>query len=171
MWSRIFQLKKNGFTILEVMIAIFIVTIGVLAAYNVTQQIISYTHRSAFQLTAIYLGKEGIEVVRNIRDTNWLEEETWNTGLGVGEWEADYTAQALTDSYDGDFLYLEDGNNFYKYISLPGSNDVKTNFTRKITITPLGDSLGVSVEVWWNYKGNTYGPVTAQENLYGWYPE
>lgn len=171
MWNKIPQFKKNGFTILEVMIATFIVTIGVLAAYTVTQQIISYTHHSAFRLTAIYLDKEGIEIVRNIRDTNWLEGEGWSNGLGAGEWEADYTAQGLVDDYDGDFLYIEGGNNFYKYIASPGSNDIKTNFKRKITITPVGDTLEVSVEVWWEYKGDTYGPVRTQENLYNWYPE
>lgn len=171
MWNKMPQFKKNGFTILEVMIAIFIVTIGVLAAYSVTQQMISYTYRSASRLTAIYLDKEGIEIVRNIRDTNWLEGEVWDNGLGAGYWEADYTAQGLVDDYDGDFLYIEGGNNFYKYIASPGPNDIKTNFKRKITITPVGDTLEVSVEVWWEYKGDTYGPITTRETLYNWYPE
>jgi len=95
--------KKKGFTILEVIISILVVTIGVLSVYTVTQQIVSYTYHSAFRLTAVYLGEEGIEIVRNIRDTNWLKGVAWNNGLGVGAWEADYnTIQPLSDTYDGE---------------------------------------------------------------------
>ncbi|MBZ9578070.1 prepilin-type N-terminal cleavage/methylation domain-containing protein [Patescibacteria group bacterium] len=170
---RVSSFKKRGFTILEVMIAIFVVTIGVLAAHTVTQQIISYTHRSASRLTAIYLDKEGIEIVRNIRDTNWLEEESWNYGLGAGDREADYTNDqnlyVCSSPCDPDnnlrFLKLGAGG-FYNY-----SSGVDTKFKRKITITPVGNTLEVSVEVWWEYKGDTYGPIKAQENLYDWYPE
>ena len=158
--------KKKGFTILEVIISILVVTIGVLSVYTVTQQIVSYTYHSAFRLTAVYLGEEGIEIVRNIRDTNWLKGVAWNNGLGVGAWEADYnTIQPLSDTYDGDFLKLETTSGLYGYDS--GS---QTNFKRKITITPVGGALEVSIEVWWEYKGDTYGPITVQEILYNWYP-
>ena len=191
MWNKIPQFKKNGFTptpdgahskirspkatsaplvwgftILEVIIAILVVTIGVLSVYTAIQQIVSYTHHSASRLTAVHLGEEGIEIVRNIRDTNWLKGIAWNNGLGSGAWEADYnTIQQLSDTYDDDFLNLEAASGFYGYG--PGS---RTNFKRKITITPVGDTLEISVEVRWEYKGNTYGPITVQENLYNWYP-
>jgi len=192
MWNKIPQFKKNGFTptpdgahskirspkatsaplvwgftILEVIIAILVVTIGVLSVYTAIQQIVSYTHHSASRLTAVHLGEEGIEIVRNIRDTNWLKGIAWNNGLGSGAWEADYnTIQQLSDTYDDDFLNLEAASGFYGYG--PGS---RTNFKRKITITPVGDTLEISVEVRWEYKGNTYGPITVQEILYNWYPE
>lgn len=170
MWNKIPQFKKNGFTILEVMIAILIVTIGVLAAYAVTQQIVSYTYRSASRLTAIYLGKEGIEIVRNIRDTNWLESApSWKDGFinCITGCEADYNDTPPFNSYDDNhYLNLEIASGFYGYN--PGD---QTNFKRKITITPVGDTLEVSVEVWWEHKGDTYGPITVQENLYNWYPE
>jgi len=158
---------NKGFTILEVIIAIFVVTIGVLAAYTVTQQMISYTYRSASRLTAVYLAMEGIEIVRNIRDTNWLESApSWKDGLinCTTGCEADYDASDLS-SYSGDPLNLETATGFYGYD--PGS---PTNFKRKITITDEIDYLKVSVEVWWEYKGDTYGPIRAQENLYNWYP-
>lgn len=138
MWNKMPQFKKNGFTILEVMIAIFVVTIGVLAAYNVTQQMISYTYHSASRLTAAYLAKEGIEIVRNTRDTNWLEQENWDNGLSSSDWEA-----CIIPKYE-----------------------------RRVTIDDsVADTLKVSVEVQWKYKGKDYGPITAQENLYNWYPE
>ena len=30
--------KKNAFTIIDVIVAVFVITVGVLAAYNVTQE-------------------------------------------------------------------------------------------------------------------------------------
>ena len=74
--------KNKGFTILEVLVAIFIITTGGLAAYAMVQQIIFSTLSSSYRLTAAYLAKEGIETVRNNRDTNWLQgAPNWYNGL------------------------------------------------------------------------------------------
>lgn len=78
---------SRGFTILELLAAILVIAIGVLSAYTVTQQIIAYTFSSASRLTGAYLAKEGIEIIRNIRDTNWLEGEAWDNGLSSTGWE------------------------------------------------------------------------------------
>jgi len=72
----------EGFTILEVLVTVFIITTGGLATYAMVQQVIFATFSSNYRLTAAYLAKEGIENVRNIRDTNWLEEApTWDDGI------------------------------------------------------------------------------------------
>ena len=74
--------KNKGFTILEVLVAILIITTGGLAAYAMVQQIIFSTLSSSYRLTAAYLAKEGIETVRNNRDTNWLQgAPNWYNGL------------------------------------------------------------------------------------------
>ena len=78
---------KKGFTILEVLVTMLVITIGGLAAYAMVQQIVFSTFSSSYRLTAAYLAKEGIEIVRNIRDTNWLEEENWDNGLNSSDWE------------------------------------------------------------------------------------
>ena len=182
--------KNRGFTLIETIVTILVVTVGVLAAYIVTQEIISYTHQVSSRLTAAYLAKEGIEIVRNIRDTNWLQPaDNWNDGLvGVGaeDWEADYTTATFKGTTDNNcsasgyncrqcsspceienlaFIRRIDGS-FYNYTS--GN---PTKFKRKITITPIGaDNLTVSVSVWWVEKGETYGPITVQEILYNWNP-
>ena len=67
------MLNKNGFTIIEVIIATSILTIGVLGAFSAIQMIIASTSIISSQLAATYLAQEGIENVRAIRDSNWLE--------------------------------------------------------------------------------------------------
>ncbi len=80
MWNK--KKKCEGFTILEILIAMLVITIGGLAAYAMVQQIVFSTFSSSYRLTAAYLAKEGIENVRNIRDTNWLQEApNWYDGL------------------------------------------------------------------------------------------
>jgi len=78
---------KKGFTVLEVLIAVLVLTIGGLAAYSVVQQIVFKTFSANYRLSAAYLAKEGIEIVRNTRDTNWIEAENWDNGLASTNWE------------------------------------------------------------------------------------
>ena len=80
--------SSAGFTTLELMAAIVVVSIGILGAYSVVQQIFVYTSISSQRLTAAYLAQEQIEITRNIRDTNWINNLDWQTGLGDTGWEA-----------------------------------------------------------------------------------
>lgn len=74
-------MNNKGFTLLELLISIVVISIGVLGTYSVVQQIFSLTFSSSYRLTAAYLAQEGVEVVRNIRDTNWIEEDNWKDGI------------------------------------------------------------------------------------------
>lgn len=153
---------QKGFTLLEVIIAIFILTVGIAGAYTLITQTISSAAISEERLIAAYLAQEGIEIGRNIRDGNWLEGATWNTGLtGCSTGcEADFDDSSLVASAS---RYLKIDGGFYNYDS--GTN---TKFKRKITIIPEGtDILKVSVLVEWQERGRTH-QLSAQENLYNW---
>ena len=87
--------KKNAFTLLELIVSIFVISVGILGAYILYSQIISFSEVSKARLTAAYLAQEGIEIVRNIRDTNWVinnkgGNRDWNEGLEDGNYGADY---------------------------------------------------------------------------------
>lgn len=158
--------KKNGagFTLLEAIVAISVITVGLVGVLSLVTQTISSATFSKDKLIAVYLAQEGIEIVRNIRDTNWLTNASWNNGLGIGDWQVDYNDQVLF-VYTGNPLNLETATGFYGYD--PGN---ATKFQRKITISagPVsGSSLNVKVEVFWQEKGVTH-KVEAQENLYNW---
>jgi len=178
--------KNKGFTVLELLISIFVISIGIISSYSVVQQVFSYTFRSNNRLTAAYLGKEGIEIVRNIRDTNWLEgdisgEKDWDAGLHDGStasYQADYETLTFLatqkndcsgsscEAYTGEFLKFD--GDYYNY-SL-GSD---TKYKRRIEITPHGldpnnpDKLKVLVEVMWMEKGISQN-IIIREDLYDW---
>ncbi len=164
------KMNKKGFTLLEVIVAIFLVTVGISGVFLLITRTIGIISLSFSQLTAAYLTQEGIEIVRNVRDTNWLDplNPSWDDGLSAGNWEADYTTPTLNDTYDGDLLNI-DGDGFYSYS--PGT---PTKFKRRITIVPedidldgINDILKVTVLVEWQEKGKIHSH-TAQENLYNW---
>ncbi|KPJ71791.1 hypothetical protein AMJ50_00425 [Parcubacteria bacterium DG_74_3] len=179
-------MRKNnshtGFTMMEVLAAIFVITTGILGVFSLVQQVISLTTISSSRLVATYLTQEGLEIVRNIRDTNWLQARsattTWEDGLPLGDWEADYTTVTFSntfyfencsdfghncDTYDGDFLKINGG--FYNY-----SSGINTKYKRKITIARGSriEILNISVEVSWEERGRTH-KVTTTGELYNWH--
>lgn len=162
--------KKNGFTFIETIIAFFVITIGILGVFVVAQHPIFYTTHSISRLTAAYLAQEGIEIVRNLRDENWLKEDAnWYDGLVCYtppcEYQADYHNSSL-DPYSGNLLKFDSAEG-YNY-----SSGADTKFTRKITIddTPMPEFLMVSVLVQWEEKGKSY-EIPVQENLYDWWQQ
>ena len=65
--------KRKAETLLEVIIAIFVVALGTTTASTLIISAIQANTFSKDNLVALNLAVEGIEAVRNIRDTNWLK--------------------------------------------------------------------------------------------------
>lgn len=168
------SLKGAGFTVLEVITAIFILTVGVGAALSLMNQTLATASVVKQTLIASYLTQEGIEIVRNIRDTTWLEKRNnlslvWDEYLQVGDWEVDYSSQTLTPYVgDGRFLNIESVG-FYGYG--PADPQAQTKFKRKITIEkPQADEIKVNIEVRWQERGKTHS-FTALEYITNWYEQ
>ena len=165
---------KKGFTLLEVLIAIFIMSVGIAGVMTLITQTIFLSTLSSSKLTAAYLTQEGIELVRNIRDGNLLKQRNdplvdWDDDLGVGDWEADYSSLVL-NLYVSRYFKIDGG--FYNY-----SSGIDTKFKRKITIfdktdlsIPLDgipDMFKILVLVEWQEKGKDY-QTSAEDYLYNW---
>jgi len=166
---------ERGFTLLETLVAIFVIVVGLIGGMSAILKTLTLFSFSSSRLTAAYLAQEGIEIVRNIRDTNWLE-----AGTAVNDWDEGLTnclngcIVGYNHSYGPDLIdpnlpafadqFLNiDGNSFYSYS--PGD---PTKFQRKIIIQKTDpDRLDVRVEVIWSERGKSYN-FSAQENLYNW---
>lgn len=158
------MLKTNkGFTILEVIIAISLLLFGIMGALAFFAPAIKLTGNFSYHAVADYLAQEGLEVVKNIRDNNIIQNITWSSGLsscGAG-CQLDYktgtavqTANNALQAYTGNPLNLN-SEGFYSYDS-----GVATKFKRKITITqPFSgnmDILKVDVLLMWDYDGKPF---------------
>ena len=165
--------KEKGFTLIEMIISIMIITIGVLGAYSAVLKYTKNTQQARENLIAVYLCQEGIEIIKNIRDSNWISGEDWHEGLGIcaSGCEIDYEKKGgdgVTDgltvwSSPGNFLYIDATTGLYKYEHT--SSDIETPWNRKIIIDTIGslDSAKITVEVEWNSK-----LMIVKENIYNW---
>ncbi|MCK4520752.1 prepilin-type N-terminal cleavage/methylation domain-containing protein [Candidatus Parcubacteria bacterium] len=168
-------MKNKGFTILELLVTIFIISIGILGASAAINKTMSLTSNYSSKLIAVSLAQEGIEIVRNIRDGNFLEQRAspatpWNDGFVTpGDYEADYTMADGLDNWTNRYLKTN-SNGFYFYSDNPIYSETK--FKRKITISEIADiidpnSRAILVEVSWLEKGDTK-TITAKEYLCNW---
>lgn len=155
-----FRNNKAGFTLIEVFVAISILSIGLVGAFGVLPVMIRNQSMNADSFLASQIAGEGMEIVRSIRDSNWLSENDWKIGLMAcsGGCELDYNDNALV-VYQNRFLKL-DNNGFYNY-----ETGKDSKFKRKITILQVGEVLNTKVEVFWNGNGS---PFLIEENFYDW---
>lgn len=155
------KLHRTGFTIIELLIVILVVSIGLIGVMNLITRIFFYTRLNQSNLIASFLAQEGIEIVRNIRDTNWVEGAPWDADLSSGDYGLDYQTTRLPDpnpdcdlnsplKFDGSFYNCSSGDT--------------AQFKRKVTITKSIDEILIKVSVTWDDH-----EVRAIEKIYNWY--
>lgn len=77
-------MQNKGFSLIEVLLSVFIITVAVLGLYNGVSYSFNSIEKAKNKLIATYLAEEGIELVKNIRDINFSSEEEdakWNDGF------------------------------------------------------------------------------------------
>lgn len=65
--------KKRGDTILEVVVATAILSSILVATFDILQRALDTNINVKNRVIALNIAREGIEAVRNVRDTNWLK--------------------------------------------------------------------------------------------------
>lgn len=78
-----------AFTLIEVVIGISILSVVLMAMGSLTVTAIRSNQANVNRLTAYYLAQEALEALRNMRDTNWLQNYDYNTG-GDPFWGASF---------------------------------------------------------------------------------
>ncbi len=154
----------KSFTLIESLIAIFILTSGILAVFGLISSSFLPLSFSSKKLVAAYLAQEGIEIVRNIRDTNLIQNKNWDENLSHGTFtNFDYRSESIPDNTNcQNKNYLTLVGEFYQ-CSTSSPNSLK----REISITKSENVLEVRVTVSWKDRRRSY-QLTAQENLYNW---
>jgi len=153
-------MNSKGFTFIEVMVAISVTIVGIVGIYTLVPRVFSVVSTSKDKFISSQLAQEGIELIRNVRDSNWLAGKSWDnslTGYEAG-CEIDYNDSSPV-SYQNRYLQI-DSNGFYNY-----GQGANTKFKRKITISPESNLLAVEVEIIWQGK---YSPLRVRETLYNW---
>ncbi len=162
--------QQSGFTLVEAMAAMMIAIVGIIGAYELVNRSLSMANVASNKFVALYLASEGLEIARNIRDTNYLKiyhdgsnAANWNDELSdcLGGCGADYTSPELSSGTCDDPLKLSGG--FFGY-----GTGVVVSYRRKITVVEQPNYMEVVSEVSWS-DGSGNHVETVAENLYNWW--
>ncbi len=170
---------------IEVMLAIFVLTTGIIAIYSLVPRIISLNSFNTNKFISSQLAIEGMEIIKNMRDGNWLEYRVststpWNEGqmndleieegdyevsYDMADWEdppLDYCGLVESCSYDNLKFLGKDSEGFYGYNYVSGN---ESRFKRKVTVEkPEADILEVTTKVYWSE--NKF--FSVKERIYNW---
>ncbi len=186
-------IKNNkGFTLIETLIAISIFTMSILALLVVLSQSISNTNYAKQKVIASYLAQEGVEYIRNLRDTYVLFDATSpQAGWGAFNSKVAPSANTLCAGVTG--CYFDDRNINYAdhmqpmtaitltacgancpellYDSATGkygyASGANSGFIRKINVTQVANQTKISSTVYWNQGSGSYN-ISFSENLFNW---
>lgn len=101
--------NQKGYTILETLIAIAVIVTGVFSILTLTVSSLSTTGSALDYLVAANLAREGAELVRNQRDTNWYKNNNFDDGLtDLVHYAAVVDYNDVDLSYDVDFTFVVD---------------------------------------------------------------
>lgn len=77
-------MKNKAFTLIEVVMSVAIISVLLTAVYGLIITTINANQRNIHTFQATMLANEGLEVVRYMRDSNWLQNYSWDKGLESG---------------------------------------------------------------------------------------
>ncbi len=154
--------KELGFTLIEALVALTVLSIGLIGAYSAATSSLFLATSIRNSMIASGLAQEGIEVVRAIRDANWFQDNPFDQGLGSGDYLVTWDATTLTPFSDTPIKI--DANGIYQYAG--GAN---TLFKRKVSIvnSANGRDLSVVSEVIWRERQRDRS-VRAELRLFNW---
>lgn len=174
----------RGFSLLEIIIAIAVLASGIAGAIALINQAVSAGVFAQKQLIAAHLAQEGMEVVHNIRHTNWIQQREnpaiqWDRGLVDGNSCVNFSSASLSDagfatgscnSTSQRALYLS--GNRYRHcvdpVHCPVGAESLTDFSRYIAISHGTDSDGKAYVLMKSIVEWGKGSIPVEERLYDW---
>lgn len=180
---------QKGFSLVEAIISISVLLVGVMAVVSLGIAMVTQARLTNTQVVASQLAREGVEVVRAIRDGNWLTAEdggggNWNDTLSSG---TDYSMvlhwdSILNNTWTVNFDATDFGNcstgfdctrmyansnppyDMAQFASVPPANYVATPYQRLLRLFPICRSLtDETVETFVTSDGVTCSSGTEEQ--------
>jgi len=159
---------KSGFTIIEVIVILFVMSMGLIGVLSLIVQNIQSQSYNKSNLIAYQLAQEGVELIRKVRDSNWRAGLPYDDKLADGQYFMDYTdtaPQAHNSANPDELILRKDASDFYTNNPLEMN---QTIFSRLITIAAVDSSaLRVVVTISWSETGRNYN-YDLETILYNW---
>lgn len=161
--------KRAGFTIVEALIAIIILTISIAGPITIASKGMASANFAKDQITAFYLAQEAVEYIRNKRDENNIKSVDWLAGLAncldgntcVINAQDNTIVKCINNLCPA--LKYNDTTGFYSYTS-----GIDSNFTRKVNMTTVNEKeVAITATLSWR-TGFTEKTFTVKEHILNW---
>lgn len=165
------QNNSKGFTLIETLVAIFVLLIAVSAAFSAATSSLQALFGAQNRTIAFFLAQEGSEFVKNWRDENSLLGQEWDTGF------SECSSGCQVDAIDlvaerclgNDCRLHIDPDGFYRSSEAAPGGSTESRFSRSVTIEEISDyESKVTSTVTWG--GLSSGTLTVVEHIYDWRP-
>jgi hypothetical protein len=133
--------NKQGQSLVELIVAVAVIEIGLFSVWSLFLVNFNAEREAEMRIVGVNLAREGVEVVKNIRDSNWLKSTyniiidskiwPWDENLNPGDYSVNYDSLALESADWQDIYFNKDG--FFSNIE----SDQKTPYRRLITLKSI----------------------------------
>ncbi len=164
--------NQKGFTFIETLVAIGIILVGLVGVMILMEQSIRSIRLADDRIVATHLAQEAVEVVINIRNSNWLKEQNWLTDIpATVQGIVKYDSSVVAETPNPANYCLSLVGNVYQH-AVPPCN---TFFKRRVEIVDLTETIsGIPVDfievraiVEWTRAGQTRS-IIVSDHLYDW---
>ncbi len=154
--------SQKGMTLIETIVALGILVTGLVASLTLMISTIHFTKQAERAIVVVNLAREGVEIVRTLRDYGKTIDvdsfENLGTGNFVVEVESDGTLSKESayaeniENCDNCKIYIKDD----KYTH--DTSGTQTAYRRLITISDVvaGQEKKIISEVYWTDRNNSY---------------
>ena len=163
--------NQRGQLLIEAIVAVSLMLVGLLGIFGVLSRSLGLSRVAADQYVAVNLASEGIEIAKNILDSNIKKGVAWNSG-GFDDEDTfvGYLSSELGNQpgiCEGEELYIDPATGFYTCEVISG---VRSKFSRNLSITTDlgGDRIKIISTVTWKIRGGTDSSVAVEDHFYNW---
>lgn len=158
--------SREGNILIESIVSVSLILIGLLGVFGLVVHSVRLNKDAGLRTTASYLAAEGIEVMKNIVDTDVVSTESpWNATIGEDSFESYEVAYDSDNSLEFAPVVLGGAssttplvfdNNAGTYGYPAGGDESVTPFTRTVYVTvpeENPDEMQIASEVSWQERG------------------
>lgn len=111
------KLGASGFTLVEVMAAVMVLSIGLIGSLTLINSNLRNIYSEENRIFAAGLVEDGMERVRNMRDTNWLQGRKENNGGEEDRWDYKIDGNDAGGPNNREFIKIFCGNGVLDYLT------------------------------------------------------
>lgn len=170
--------RTRGFTLVETLVALSILLIAVVTPISLIGDSLHKMYYARDEAIAVNLAQEGIEMVRQVRDSNMISGAAWDNNLALGTYIIDVGSFISTPGTPSNFVincgscqpqpvYRDAaGTGLYRQNAV----STATQFSRNVVISnPNAQAYERSVVSTVTWKtGGLSGSIAIQEYIYKW---